>query len=163
MQTEKCKTTKCSVTYLFCIVILALIQHIESECQFGYPIGGLLSNLSYADDIAVLSDSRSELQRFLDLLAKYAAKVGLVNVLITKCMTTNKVKSTLHLTIYSEKPIQQVSEYIYLGHKLSSKNDSMAGLQYRIGLGCAALSKIKSALTSNESHTTLSQNSLTLT
>ena len=60
---------------LFCTVIAglaALIQQTESECQSNYPIGGsLLSNFSYADDIVALSNSRSDLQHFLDILVKH--------------------------------------------------------------------------------------------
>ena len=62
-------------------------------------------------------------------------------------MTTDKLNSTLHLTIYG-KAIEEVSEFTYLGHKLSSKNDSMIPLQYRIGLGWAAFHKNKTILTS---------------
>ena len=110
--------------------------------------GHILSNLSYADDIAVINNSRSELQTFLDLLAKYAAEVGLkINVSKTKCMTTDKTKTNLNLTIYNNQ-ITQVTEFIYLGHKVSSKNHGLAAVQHRIGLGWAAFNKNKAVLTS---------------
>ena len=122
---------------------------VENECTSGFSIGGhTLSNLSYADDVAVISNSRSELQTFLHLLAKYAAEVGMkINVSKTKCMTTDKINTNLHLTIDNNE-ISQVTESIYLGHKLSSKNDGLVAVQHRIGLGWAAFNKNKAVLTS---------------
>ena len=135
--------------YSFCIVIAAIILKTETECNSGFSIGGhLLSNLSYADDIAAISVSSQELQTFVDCLAKYSAEVGLfVNVSKTNCMTTDKSNQPLHLTIYG-KPIKQVSEFIYLGHKLSATNDGTAAVKHRIGLGWAAFENNKKLLTS---------------
>ena len=107
-----------------------------------------MKNESYADDIAVISNSRCELQTFLRLLAKYAAEVGLkINVSKTKCMTTDKINTNLHLTIDNDE-ISQVTEFTYLGHKLSSINDGLVAVQHRIGLGWAAFNKNKAVLTS---------------
>ena len=48
---------------LFCIVIAEIIMKAESDCNFGYSIGDhLLSNLSYADDIAAIARSAKELE-----------------------------------------------------------------------------------------------------
>ena len=134
---------------LFCLLIAAILLKAESECNSGYSIGGfLISNLSYADDIATLSRSSQELQCFLDIIAKYSADVGLfVNVSKTECMTSAKNSPPLNITIYG-KPIKQVSEFVYLGHKLSSINDGTASVKYRIGLGWAAFVKNKELLTS---------------
>ena len=53
---------------LFCIVIATVILQAEAECNSRYSIGGnLISNLSYADDIAAMSRSSKELQQFLTL------------------------------------------------------------------------------------------------
>ena len=96
----------------------------------------------------VLSNSHCELQTFLHLLAEYAAEVGLkINVSKRKCMTADKVNSNLHRTIDNNE-ISQVTESIYLGHKLSSKNDGLVAVQHRIGLGWAAFDKNKAVLTS---------------
>ena len=71
---------------LFCIVIAAIILKAESDCKSGLSIGGqLLSNLSYADDIAATNRSQKELQTFLDCLVKYSSEVGLfINISKTK-------------------------------------------------------------------------------
>ena len=53
---------------LFCIVIATVILQAGTECNSRYYIGGnLISNLSYADDIAAMSRSSKELEQFLTL------------------------------------------------------------------------------------------------
>ena len=134
---------------LFCIVIAAILSKTEDECQSGFSIGGhLLSNLSYADDISAVNESCQNLQSFVDSLAKNAAETGLsINVSKTKCMTTDKSNPDLNIKI-NGKLIEQVSEFTYLGHKLSSKNIGMIAVNQRIGLGWAAFKSNKIALTS---------------
>lgn len=135
---------------LFCIVAATIILQTEEECPSGFSIGGyLLSNLSYADDMAIINNSRQKLQEFLNNLSKTAANFGLqINVAKTKCMTTDKTNNILNLSVYG-KQIEQVSEFVYLGHKLSSINDGYTAVQYRIGLGWAAFEKNKKILTSS--------------
>ena len=135
---------------LFCIVIASIINKTESSCNSGFSIGGhLLSNLGYADDIAILNNSEIEIQKFIDILSKNAEEVGLfINVSKTKCMSTHKNKQPLNLTVYG-KQVKQVTEFIYLGHKLSSTNNGSAAVLHRIGLGWAAFEKNKEILTSN--------------
>ena len=133
---------------LFCIVIASIILKTESVCSSGFSIGGyLLSNLGYADDIAVLNNSSVNIQQYIDTLTQNAKEVGLfINVKKTKCMSTNKNKQPINLTVYG-KPIEQVTEFIYLGHKLSYTNNG--AVQHRIGLGWAAFQKHKHILTSD--------------
>ena len=56
---------------LFCIVLASVILKTEQQCpDSGYSIGGqILSNLSYADDIALLNIDIASLQRFINALA----------------------------------------------------------------------------------------------
>ncbi len=135
---------------LFCIVIAAIQQQVEEECNSGISMGGhLISNLSYADDIAVVSDSVDELQKYLDSLSYHSSKVGLkINVAKTKCMSITKEPHQLQLKIYG-KEIEEVSEFVYLGHKLSRINDGSAAVQHRISLGWAAFQNNKVLLTSS--------------
>ena len=57
---------------LFCIVIAAIITKSEEDYQSGFSIGGqLLSNLSYADEIALVNNVTNDLQQFIDSLVKY--------------------------------------------------------------------------------------------
>ena len=95
-------------------MIAAITWKSESDCQSGFSIGGeLISNLTYADDIALVNTSQKDLQKFIDCLVKYSAGVGLyVNVSKTECMSTDQ-NSNLHLTINGKK-VKQVKTFIYL-------------------------------------------------
>ena len=76
--------------------------------------------------------------------------VGLhINVKKTKCMSIDKkAPENLPLQIYNEQ-LETVSEFVYLGHKLSRTNDGTAAVEHRISLGWAAFQKNKLFLTSN--------------
>ena len=62
-------------------------------------------------------------------------------------MTTDKQQVPPNNNIYG-KPINQVTEFVYLGYKLSSSNDDEVALKYRISLGWAAVGKHRAPLTS---------------
>ena len=111
----------------------------EEVCNSGFSIGGrILSNLSYADDIALTNECPIKLQEFANELAKNAKEIGLeVNLKKTESMSTDKLQLPLNLTIYG-KPIKQVTEFVYLGHKLTSSSNHEATLKHRLGLGWAA-------------------------
>ena len=132
---------------LFCIIIAAIITKSE-ECQSGFSIGGqLLSNLSYADDIALINSKSNDLQQFIDPLVKHSAEVGLhINVSKTECMSTNP--DTILSLYINNKQIKQVNEFVYLGYKLSASNNGLTAVKHRIGLGWAAFEKNKPLLKS---------------
>ena len=134
---------------LFCVALAAVILQTDETCNSGFSIGGnILSNLSYADDIALTNSCPHKLQQFVDELAKNAKEIGLeINLGKTQCMSTEKVQHPLNMSIYG-KPIKQVTEFIYLGHKLTSSNNHEAALKHRIGLGWAAFQKNSTLLKS---------------
>ena len=106
---------------LFCIVLASVILKTEQQCpDSGYSIDGqILSNL----------------QRFITALALNAKEIGLdINLTKTECMTTAKDQPRLNITI-NGKPIKQVTEFVYLGFKLSCKNDPEVTVRHRIDLG----------------------------
>ena len=140
---ERSEAGRCITHLAICIVTAAVISKTESDCESGYSIGGhLLSNLTYADDIAAINSTQSQLQDFLDCIVNYSAEVGLhMNVSKTECMTTAK-NCDLRITI-NGKQIKQVTEFFYLGHKLSCTNDGTAAVKHRIGLGWAAFENNK--------------------
>ena len=127
---------------LFCVALAAVMLRTEETCQSGFSIGGqILTNLSYADDIALTNECPSKLQLFVNELANNAKEIGLeINLTKTECMSTDKEQTPLNLTIY-DKAIKQVTEFIYLGHKLTSSSNHLVALKHRIGLGWAAFQK----------------------
>lgn len=87
----------------------------------------ILSNLSYADDFAIMSYYRTHIQNILNVLAKDALEAENFK------NETDKHNFNLELTIHNEQ-ITQVTEFLYLGHKLSSNNKGMVAMQHRIAL-----------------------------
>lgn len=64
----------------------------------GLSIGGQLLNLSYADHVTALRNSRNDLKPSTDILTKHAAKIDpFVSVSKTECMTTDKVNPKLRI------------------------------------------------------------------
>ena len=55
---------------LFCVALAAVILKTEETCNSGFSIGGqILSNLSYADDTALLNFCSQKLQEFVNELS----------------------------------------------------------------------------------------------
>ena len=129
------------------LLLLFVILKTEDSCQSGYSIGGwLLSNHSYADDIAVVNDCLTNLQSFIDALSENAEEIGLeINLTKTNCVTTDKFQNPMNIKICG-KTLKQVTEFIYLGHKLSSSGNQEVDLKHRIGLGWAVFEKHKTIL-----------------
>ena len=102
----------------------------------------------HADDITLLNECPTKLQNFVNELAKNARELGLeINLSKTKSMSTEKTQLPLNITIYG-KLIKQVTEFIYLGHKLTASNNHQAALKRRIGLGWAAFQNNSTVLKS---------------
>ena len=99
---------------LFCAALAAVILRTKDACNTGFSTGGhIISNLSYADDIALTNTSSANLQIFVIELAKKADEIGLeINFSKTEWMITDKHKLLLNLTKYIQyKPIKQVTEF----------------------------------------------------
>ena len=134
---------------LFCVALAAVILKTEDNCQTGFSIGGrILSNLSYADDIALVNECLSHLQAFVDALSENAKEIGLeINLTKTNSMSTDKMQNPMNIKIYGQA-LKQVNEFIYLGHKLSSSGNQEVALKHRIGLGWAAFENNRTILKS---------------
>ena len=144
---------------LFCIVIAAVIYKTEEATKLctagedkysGYSIGGeVISNLGYADDLAITNSDKQKLQEFLDNFTKYASDVGLqINIKKTKVMTTDKQDTSISNILIDGKHIEQVNEFTYLGHRISNQKNQLTTIKHRIALGWAAFNNKKHILKS---------------
>lgn len=101
---------------IFIAVLEAIFEKLKWE-KFGIHINGRrLSNLRFADDIVLLSESPSQLQVMVNTLHEESRKAGLeINLTKTNIMTNHK-----EIPIYLEKsPLTYVKAYIYLGKQVS--------------------------------------------
>ena len=91
-----------------------------------------LDDLDFADDIALLSHTKKQMQDKTDLLATNASKTGLrINIKKTKVLRANtKHHETLKL---QGNEIEDVEEFTYLGSIVDSKGGTERDVKARIG------------------------------
>ena len=87
---------------LFCVALSAVILKTEENCNHGYSVGGqIISNLAYADNIAVTNSDIKLLQHFVDNLTSNAKEIELeINLKKMVSMTTDKTQPKLNIYIY---------------------------------------------------------------
>ena len=111
---------------LFNIFLSDLPHTFNQEKSKPAKLGNLkIGSLFWADDIVILSETKTGLQNSLDELEQYCSKNEMkVNVEKTKCMIFNKGGRTIKSIkfFYEKKEIETVSCFSYLGfgqHHLS--------------------------------------------
>ena len=109
---------------LFNIYINELPKLLEetNTDPFVLPNGTTISSLFYADDLVILSKSRSSLQNSLNVLHTWSKKWMMeVNLKKTKTMILQKHKSKIqNLNLFiGNNPVSITNEYTYLGLKLT--------------------------------------------
>lgn len=115
----------------------------------GLNIDGLnLTDLRFADDIALVSDNLQDIREMLEDLQEVCDRVGLkINISKTKYMT-NLVPSG-NITIGDEE-VELADKYIYLGHEIRiSRDNQTCELRRRITLSWAAYGKMREVFKSN--------------
>lgn len=104
----------------------------------------------YADDLAIMDNTKDGLQETTDLLCKYAAQAGLrINAKKTEVMAIGKNTSqrpyteaaTVDITV-GDTAIQQVSNFTYLGSIISSDGTIDRDLSARIQKASGAFNQL---------------------
>ena len=122
---------------------------VLQEATPSHP-GKDVMDTDYADDMALLDNTKEGLQETTDLLCKYTAYAGLkVNVKKTQVMAIGKgtsqrpytEKQTLN-TVIEGQEIEQVSNFTYLGVKLSSDGTIDKEISTRIQKATGAFNQL---------------------
>ena len=104
--------------------------------------GQLVSNLRFADDIDLITESVDQLQDLTDRVNDSSKKFGLeVNVQKTKTMTIGKNKEQLTIKL-GHNVLEHVHEFIYLGGLVSDDAQSTADIKRRTGLASAVTGQL---------------------
>ena len=130
--------------FLFLLVIDWVMRKSTAENNTGirWNFTTKLDDLDYADDIALLSSTKEQLQRKFDNVSKYAHSTGLkINTGKTKVMrfnTTTKqpIKST------DEREIEEVETFTYLGSILTTTGGTNKDIRRRLGLARTTFHKL---------------------
>ena len=115
------------------------------ETQAGFRITGRnINNLRYADDTTLMADSEEELKSLLMKVKVESEKVGLkLNIQKTKIMASGPITSW-------EIDGETVSDFIFLGSKITADGDCSHKIERRLLLGRKVMTNLDSILKSRD-------------
>ena len=115
------------------------------EAQAGIKIAGRnINNLRYADDTTFTAESEEELKSLLMKVKVESEKVGLkLNIQKTKIMASGPINSW-------EIDVETVSDFIFLGSKITADGDCSHGIKRRLLLGRKVMTNLDSILNSTD-------------
>ena len=103
------------------------------EAQAGIKIAGRnINNLRYADDTILMAESEEELKSLLKKVKEKSEKVGLnLNIQEMKIMESGPITSWE----IDGETVETVSDFIFLGSKISADGDCSHRIKRRLLLG----------------------------
>ena len=115
--------------------------------QKGTSIGGVqISNLRYADDVALLAENETDLHVLLQNVSQESLKYDLqMNVKKTKILVSSKHKESVNMQLNGEQ-VEQVNEFMYLGATCSSTNDNSKEIRKRLSIAGHKFTQIQNLL-----------------
>ena len=115
------------------------------EAQGGIKIAGRnINNLVYAGDTTLKAESEEELKSFLMKVKEESEKVGLkLNIQKTKIMTSGSITSW-------EIDGETVSDFIFMGSKITTEGDCSHEIKRRLLLGRKVITYLGSILKSRD-------------
>ena len=115
------------------------------EAQTGIKIAGRnINNLRYADDTTLMAESEGELKSLLMKVKVESEKVGLkLNIQKTKIMASGPITSW-------EIDVETVSDFIFLGSKITADGDCSHEIKRRLLLGRKVMTNLDNILKSRD-------------
>ena len=109
------------------------------EVQAGIKIAGRnINNLRYADDTTLIAESEEELKSLLMKVKEESEKVGLkLNIQKIKIMASGPITSWQT----DGETVKTVSDFIFLGSKITADVDSSHEIKRRLLLGRKVMTK----------------------
>ena len=114
------------------------------DSQAGIKIAGRnINNLRYADDTNLMAESEEELKSLLMKVKEESEKVGLkLNIQKTKIITSGPITSWQ----IDRKKMETVTDFIFLGSKITVDSDCSHGSKRHLLLGRKAMTNLGSIL-----------------
>ena len=115
------------------------------ETQAGIKIAGRnVNNLRYADDTTLMAESEEDLKSLLMKLKEESEKVGLkLNIQKTKIMASGPITSW-------ETDRETVSDFIFLGSKITADGDCSHEIKRRLLLGRKVMTNLDNIFKSRD-------------
>ena len=125
------------------------------EDEEGILVGGQrVSDVRFADDQGMVSNTESGLQKLMDKLNETAKKFSMkINIQKTNTMLVCRDGGgVVNITVDGQR-VEQVQSFKYLGSIISEDGRSLTDVKYRIALAKEAFNKSKELLTKGLSQT----------
>lgn len=142
----------CSLSpYLFNLYVQKAIDRVREEVNLGLPIHGeRIDMIRFADDIALMTESEEDLQRILNKMdsimdEEFSMKI---NTKKTKILVCCRSKENYTPVTLRNEVIKEVSEFNYLGSKITNDGRSCKDITSRIAQAKNAFNKKKGLFTS---------------
>ena len=118
------------------------------EAQAGIKIAGRNNNnLSYADDTTLMAEGEEELKSLLMKVKEESEKVGLkLNIQKTRMMVSSLITSWQ----IDGETVETVSDFIYLGSKITAVGDCSHEIKRRLFLGRKVMTNLDSIFKSRD-------------
>ena len=118
------------------------------EAQAGIKIVGRnINNLRYADDTTLMAESKEELKSLLMKVKEESERVGLkLNIQKTKIMASSPITSWE----IDGETVETVSDFIFLGSKITADGDCSQEIRRRLFLGRKVMPNLDSILKSRD-------------
>src|SRR5258706_81762 len=120
---------------LFMIVMDWIMRRAtdDSKCGIAWTNEGTLTDLDFADDIALLDETWTGMKKLTSKVEEVAEAIGLhINAQKTKLLTVGRWDSTETILV-GGKPVEQVEEFCYLGSVITSDSSCDKEIRTRIG------------------------------
>ena len=116
------------------------------EAQAGIRIARRnINNLRYADDTTLMAESEEELKSLLMKVKQDREKAGLkLNIQKTKIMASSPITSWK----IDGKKFETVTDFVFLGSRITADNDCSQAIERRLLLGRKAMANLDSVLKS---------------
>ena len=121
---------------------------VLEEAQAGIKIAGRnINNLRYADDTTLMAESKEELKSLFMKVKEESEKVGLkINIQKMKIMASGPIISWQ----IDEKTMETVTDFIFLGSKITADGDCSHEIKRRLLLGRKVMTNLDSILKSRD-------------
>ena len=132
----------------FCVILLVILLYVFENLDFGFSLGGqTFSDVDYADDIALITQTHDEMNIVLERLHRHSLTFGLeINISKTKVMFVGEHPPLASCNI-DGSIIEKVKEFTYLGKVICDDGDDTKAVEKCISKAWHAYSKVKSILT----------------
>ena len=129
---------------LFLLTIEFVMRQATSDPQHGIPWNTRrLTDLDFADDLALLGENAKSLQSMTDNLASTAAKVGLrISTEKTKVMSVRE-HQPMALKV-NQQGAEEVESFTYLGRSISNKGANERDISCRLDKAASVFQRLSS-------------------